>query len=146
MIKVSAIPFQKTGFFSKTICDYLEEKNSISDFYSNPSSIEGFKNQIDIKRLSFKKETRTVLVDSLKSQYKNLKSSLKTQKNIDSLLEENTFTITTGHQLNLFTGPLYFFYKIIDTIKICEDLRSKFPKNNFIPIYWRYSITCSFIN
>ena len=35
------------------------------------------------------------------------------KKNIDNLLEKNTFTITTGHQLNLLTGPLYFIYKIL---------------------------------
>ncbi len=136
MTKFSTIPFQKTGFFSKTICDYLEEKDSISDFYTNPSSFKGFKKQIDTKRLSFSKESRTILVDSLKSQYKNLKSSLKTQKNIDSLLEENTFTITTGHQLNLFTGPLYFLYKIISTINLTEQLKTEFPESNFVPVYW----------
>jgi bacillithiol biosynthesis cysteine-adding enzyme BshC len=134
--KVSTIPFQKTGYFSKTICDYLEEKDSISDFYTNPSSVKGFKKQIDTKRLSFSKESRAILVDSLKSQYKNLKHSTRTQKNIQSLLEENTFTITTGHQLNLFTGPLYFLYKIISTINLTEQLKAEFPTSNFVPIYW----------
>jgi bacillithiol biosynthesis cysteine-adding enzyme BshC len=56
--------------------------------------------------------------------------------NINALASENTFTITTGHQLNLFTGPLYFLYKIISTINLCDQLKAKYPENNFVPIYW----------
>lgn len=136
MNKVSTIPFCKTGYFSKTICDYLDQKESISSFYGNFPDIKGFEKQIQTKKATFKPETRTVLVDSLTSQYKNIKSSLKTDKNIQSLLSKNTFTVTTGHQLNLFTGPLYFLYKIISTINLTEQLKEEFPASDFVPIYW----------
>jgi bacillithiol biosynthesis cysteine-adding enzyme BshC len=52
------------------------------------------------------------------------------------LKEDNTFTVTTGHQLNLFTGPLYFLYKIISTINLTKELKAKYPIYNFVPIYW----------
>ena len=52
------------------------------------------------------------------------------------LKNENTFTITTGHQLNLFTGPLYFLYKIISVINLSEQLKETYPKSNFVPVYW----------
>ncbi|MFT7331715.1 MAG: hypothetical protein ACI848_001797, partial [Roseivirga sp.] len=132
MNKVSTIPFCKTGYFSKTICDYLDQKESISSFYGNFPDIKGFEKQIQTKKATFKPETRTVLVDSLTSQYKNIKSSLKTDKNIQSLLSKNTFTVTTGHQLNLFTGPLYFLYKIISTINLTEQLKEEFPASDFV--------------
>ncbi len=80
--------------------------------------------------------SRTTLVNVLKEQYSNVEASERTLDHINSLQEENTFTITTGHQLNLFTGPLYFLYKIISTINLCEELSEKFPKENFVPIYW----------
>ncbi len=38
--------------------------------------------------------------------------------------------------MNLFTGPLYFLYKIISTINLCKELKQKYPDNNFVPIYW----------
>lgn len=139
MTKVSTIPFKKTGFFSKTICDYLEEKDSIQHFYNNFPRLENFKKQIELKQNSFQKQSRETLVSSLKTQYKNLKVSSKTQNNIESLLGDNSFTITTGHQLNLFTGPLYFLYKIISTINLTEQLKSEFPDFNFVPIYWMAS-------
>ncbi len=61
---------------------------------------------------------------------------VETLINIKLLNNSNTFTITTGHQLNLFTGLLYFLYKIISTIKLCKDLEIKCPENIFVPIYW----------
>src|SRR5690606_3641046 len=59
-----------------------------------------------------------------------------TQQNIKALRESTTFTITTGHQLNIFTGPLYFLYKIIATINLCKTLKSTYPGYNFVPVYW----------
>ncbi|AOW20039.1 bacillithiol biosynthesis cysteine-adding enzyme BshC [Urechidicola croceus] len=138
MTKISTIPFYKTGYFSKTICDYLDQNSSISSFYGEFPNLDGFKKQIDLKHHSklVSESHRKILVDSLISQYDNIKTSKKTKANIDSLLSENTFTITTGHQLNLFTGPLYFLYKIISTINLTEELKRKFPDSNFVPIYW----------
>ncbi|MFY9242670.1 MAG: bacillithiol biosynthesis cysteine-adding enzyme BshC [Polaribacter sp.] len=135
-MKVTQIPFQKTGFFSKIMHDYLEKSKLLKPFYNNFPDISGFKNQIAEKQKSFKLETRFTLVDALKHQYKNFEISEKTAKNLELLKQENTFTITTGHQLNLFTGPLYFLYKIISTINLAEELSKKFSKQNFVPVYW----------
>ena len=135
-MKATQIPFQKTGFFSKTMQDYLEQKETITPFYNNFSDVNGFKNQLEEKRNSFSLETRKVLVTALKNQYKNVAISDETQQNIDALLQQNTFTVTTGHQLNLFTGPLYFLYKIISAINLAEELSTQFPADNFVPIYW----------
>ena len=133
-MNVTHIPFKNTGFFSKTMIDYLEKLEKLQPFYNNFPSITSFKNQIENK--TFSNETRTVLVDVLNKQYKSIEVSAKTQQNIDDLLLENTFTVTTGHQLNLFTGPLYFLYKILSTINLCEELKTNYPKQNFVPIYW----------
>ena len=133
---ITHIPFQKTGFFSKTMKDYLEKNNTIKPFYNNFPDLEGFKKQIEEKEKSFPNDSRKVLVEALKNQYKNVNTSEATFKNIELLLLENTFTVTTGHQLNLFTGPLYFLYKIISAINLAEELSEKFPNQNFVPVYW----------
>ena len=132
------IPFHKTGYFSKTVCDYLEENKTITPFYNNFPNLKGFKKQLKEKRNSelVSKSHRKVLVDALKNQYQNIETSKDTEQHIQSLLKENTFTITTGHQLNLFTGPLYFLYKIVSVINLAKQLKSEFPKNNFVPVYW----------
>ncbi len=135
-MKVTNIPFQKTGFFSKTMSDYLEKNESIKPYYNNFPDINGFHNQIEEKRKNFRLQSRLVLVDALKNQYQNFDTSENSINNIELLKQQNTFTVTTGHQLNLFTGPLYFLYKIISTINLSEELSEKFPAENFVPIYW----------
>jgi len=135
-MKNTEIPFQKTGFFSKTIHDYLEKNQNIIPFYNNFPDISGLYNQIQEKQKSYTLQSRLTLVAALKNQYTTFETSEKTTKNIESLKQQNTFTITTGHQLNLFTGPLYFLYKIISTINLSEELSKKFPAQNFVPIYW----------
>lgn len=135
-MKFTHIPFQQTGFFSKTMSDYLEKKESIQPFYHNFPDLDGFSKQIEEKRTSFQSASRKTLVNVLKDQYNDVEASELTLEYINSLHQENTFTVTTGHQLNLFTGPLYFLYKIISTINLCEELSEKFPKDNFVPIYW----------
>jgi len=135
-MKVHHIPFKKTGYFSNIICDYLDNKTALSDFYENFPDLEGFKKQIESKQESFKLESRNILVDVLKRQFKNIHTSERTLQNIQLLSNENTFTITTGHQLNIFTGPLYFLYKIISTINLTKVLKKEFPNQNFVPVYW----------
>lgn len=116
--------------------DYLDEKSNLKALYNRFPKLENFSEQITEKQSNFPLENRNILVDSLIKQYQNFEASESTLNNIKLLNESNTFTITTGHQLNLFTGPLYFLYKIISTINLCEQLKKKYPNQNFVPIYW----------
>jgi bacillithiol biosynthesis cysteine-adding enzyme BshC len=135
-MKVVQLPFEKTGFFSKAMLDYLAKKESIQPFYNNDPNIVGFKNQIEEKGKSFNLQSRTTLSQSLEKQYQGFNLSEATQNNIALLKQKNTFTVTTGHQLNLFTGPLYFLYKIFSTINLAEEISEKFPTKNIVPVYW----------
>ncbi|WP_196887798.1 bacillithiol biosynthesis cysteine-adding enzyme BshC [Aureivirga sp. CE67] len=130
------LKYQKTGYFSKLMCDYLEQKESLKSFYGNFPDLNGFKSQIALKKENFPVENRTVLVQDLTQQYQGFEVSETTKSNISSLLNENAFTIVTGHQLNLFTGPLYFLYKIVSTINLTKELKEKYPENDFVPVYW----------
>lgn len=130
------ISFKKTNYFSPLICDYLEEKNALKSFYHRFPTLKNFEAQIKEKQESYPHESRDVLVASLVNQYDGWEMSSSTQKNIDLLHHKTTFTVTTGHQLNLFTGPLYFFYKIISTINLCKQLKEAYPEHDFVPIYW----------
>ena len=58
---------------------------------------------------------------------------------ITLLKSGNTYTVTTGHQLNIFAGPLYFLFKIVTAIKLSRQLKEKFPDKNFVPVYWMAS-------
>lgn len=130
------LKFKETGYFSDLISDYLDQKDSLKPFYNRFPSITNFKAQIEEKKNTFSPKTRMVLTTVLKQQYENSETSQTTLQNIEDLKLDNTFTITTGHQLNLFTGPLYFLFKIISTINLTKQLKEEYPENNFVPVYW----------
>ncbi|WP_076549380.1 bacillithiol biosynthesis cysteine-adding enzyme BshC [Maribacter ulvicola] len=133
---IDCLPLKKTGYFSKLICDYTAADIKLKPLYNRFPDMEGFKGQIEEKGKHFTQVQRDVLYASMQNQYKNTDISKGTAANIALLKERNTFTIVTGHQLNLFTGPLYFLYKIISTINLAKQLKKEFPENNFVPIYW----------
>lgn len=136
MAESACISYRKTGYFSDLVCDYLDKKDNLRNLYNNFPDKEGFKNQIREKSKAYSEASRAILVRSLKKQYEKSDTTAETWKNIQLLANENTFTVTTGHQLNLFTGPLYFLYKIISAINLAKELKKQFPENNFIPVYW----------
>ena len=131
-----SIPYKDTGYFSKLICDYLEEKKDLKPFYNRFPSLENFQHQIEEKRKNFSEEKRHLLAKRIMYQYGDNSLSQSTLSNIDLLKEPSTFTVSTGHQLNLFTGPLYFLYKIFSVINLCEKLNEEYKNNHFVPIYW----------
>lgn len=133
---VACIPFKKTGYFSDLICDYIDGKESLKPYFNRFFSLEDFRGQIEEKAVHFPNSNREILYDALQSQYKGAAISKKTGDNLKQLKEPITFTVVTGHQLNLFTGPLYFLYKIISTINLTQALKKEYPKYNFVPVYW----------
>lgn len=139
MSESECISYQNSGYFIKLITDYLDEKLELKSLYHRFPHLENFKLQLEEKSKNFNSSNnikRQILVNALEKQYSSLDTSNGTSNNIRSLNESNTFTITTGHQLNLFTGPLYFLYKIISVINLCKELKTSYPENNFVPIYW----------
>ncbi len=130
------ITYQNSGYFSSLMNDYLNQKSNLHSLYNRFPKLENFEDQILEKQENFNNASRETLVSVLQKQYSNVDTSVLTKQNIEVLSINNTFTVTTGHQLNLFSGPLYFLYKIISTINLTTELKEKYPRNNFVPIYW----------
>lgn len=124
------LPLSATGAFSDLFIDYMNQKESLNSFYSELPVLENFQKLIDKKNFSTTK--REVLVSVLKKQYEGLEN----QPDIDLLLSEKTFTVTTGHQLNIFSGPLYIPFKIVTIINLARELKKAYPEYNFVPVYW----------
>jgi bacillithiol biosynthesis cysteine-adding enzyme BshC len=133
------LPFRDTRAFSSFFLDYIEGKPSLRPFYQQAPALENFSWQLDAKADSYAESNRKVLVNTLQHQYKGLAISNSVKQNLEKLSQQNTFTVTTGHQLNIFTGPLYFIYKIVTAISACRRLQEQYPKYNFVPVYWMAS-------
>ncbi|MCK5699700.1 MAG: bacillithiol biosynthesis BshC, partial [Cyclobacteriaceae bacterium] len=129
--------FEETKRFSSIFLDYINNSKELQDYYSYRPEIESFEKAIANR--NFDDSKRPTLVNSIKNGYSNLISHEAVSSNIELLNQKNTYTITTGHQLNIFTGPLFFIYKIVATINMAKMLKEKYPSNNFVPVYWMAS-------
>jgi bacillithiol biosynthesis cysteine-adding enzyme BshC len=128
------IPFSTTHLFSKLINDYVEGKGTAQEFVQYAPNQEGYQAAIDGRKLH--PVNRALLVEVLTSQYANLQPEAAVNDNIALLKKDNTFVVTTAHQPNLFSGPLYFFYKIIHAIQLAASLKVQFPQHDFVPVYY----------
>lgn len=126
--------YRETGFYSKIVLDYLQGKDQLKPFYAHEVSVAGIKEAVEDRK---KYPTdRKLLLKVLNKHYAGEKLTARQQSNIEQLGSSNTFTITTAHQPNIFTGHLYFIYKIIHAIKLCTQLKSEMPENNYVPVFY----------
>jgi uncharacterized protein YllA (UPF0747 family) len=123
--------FASLNAFSKLLLDYLAEKPALKAFYGNGPQLSKFKDQISEKK-GFPSSSRAILQTVLEEQYAAIGAEMPP---VD-LRDENTFTVTTGHQLNIYTGPLYVIYKLVSTINLARALKAAYPDQLFVPVYW----------
>jgi bacillithiol biosynthesis cysteine-adding enzyme BshC len=135
---IDKISFSETHSFSRIFLDYIHSKESLKPFYGNSPDVAGFEQQIK-EKATFPQPQRQLLHNVLMRQYKDLAYPDAVKTNIDRLADDKAFTVTTGHQLNIFTGPLYFIYKIVTTINTCKRLQETYPDYHFVPVYWMAS-------
>ncbi len=128
------ISYSQAGVFSKTVTGYISGSKALQPFYLHPVSVNGIQAAIAQRKLY--NTNRQLLVNELKKQYSTVTTSEKVTDNIERLLLPNTFTITTAHQPNIFTGHLYFVYKILHAVKLAAFLEQEIAGNNFVPVYY----------
>lgn len=138
-MEISTINRTKTGLFSSLSNQLTYEQEQLQAFIQAPFNKTSFSQQIMLKSNQYSDENRATLVQALTQQYTAVEMSESARKNLNLLQNKTTFTITTGHQLSLFTGPLYFIYKILHIVKLCRELKMAYPDNDFVPVFWMAS-------
>lgn len=132
-MKAKYISYRETHSFSKLVLDYVNDEPFLKSFYNYRPDLAGLKQAFESRNFQ---GNRAELVEVLINQYQHINTNKAVSNNIRLLGDQNTYTVTTGHQLNLFTGPLYFIYKIVTTINLALELKIANPEKNFVPIYW----------
>ena len=135
-MKKETISFNETGLFSKLICDFVNKdlgvKPLISSFFNKESVNSSFQKKSAKNRL--------ILCSVLKEQYSHtsfMNPDLSHMySNIDAISKHNTYTVTTGHQLNIFAGPLFLIYKILSVISYTNYLNQNINQYQFVPCFW----------
>lgn len=125
---------ENSGLYSKLALDFIAHKSEIKPFIANWPNKEGFEKQIASRQ--FISANRQVLHSALLKQYEGLSLPEATKAQLDSLLNDTTFTITTGQQIHIFLGPMYVYWKIVSAIALSRKLKSEFPGKHFVPVFW----------
>ncbi|MEH0007494.1 MAG: bacillithiol biosynthesis cysteine-adding enzyme BshC [Flavobacteriales bacterium] len=133
-MKFENLDFTQAHFSSPLLRDYLAQNERLSPFYSVFPSFENLYKQAGQK--AFSAESRALLVRTLRAQYQGFTISESVSANLSSLGAKHTFTLTTGQQLNLFSGPVYTWYKIQTVINLCQALNHRYRAYHFVPVYW----------
>lgn len=125
---------EQYGNFSPLIQDYLAQNPELKPLYAGFPTPDSLQESADEKLNEY--VHREVVASVLKRQMGGLDLSEKQKENLEKFTLPETVTITTGHQLNLLTGPLYFFYKILQTLKCCEEMNRISTPHHFVPVFW----------
>ena len=128
-------PIKNTGKFPKLLLDYISDFERFKELATTAPHAKEI--AASAEQRNFDPAKRQVLQKVLQQQYSSLEVSSEVQSNIDLIGHEHTYTVTTGHQLNLLTGPLYTIFKAAATINLAKEVQSHLPEGQHcIPIFW----------
>ncbi len=128
------IPYSDTAAFSTIVTDYVAAHPLLEPYYQYPVSMQSILLAIQARQQF--STNRQLLSTVLMHQYAGMPDSELVLKNIEKLADPNCFTITTAHQPNLFTGHLYFIYKILQVIRMADQFNKDLPAYSFVPVYY----------
>ncbi len=126
------LPFSAVSQLSKTDVAYATQDPVLRPFYRHEPDPDGFLQAIEVRKTI--QTDRETLVAVLREQYRELTNSDVVQEQITTLLQADTFTVTTAHQPTLLLGPLYFVYKAISTINLANAVQKTTGKQ-IIPVF-----------
>ncbi|MGB5069607.1 MAG: bacillithiol biosynthesis cysteine-adding enzyme BshC, partial [Flavobacteriales bacterium] len=131
-MSLASLSYRDTGRFSPIVLDYLDQAPALHEHYTRPPTAQGLADAANAR--TFDPATRKALCSALESQYAGMSMQPEVRRNLDLLAKPNTLTVTTGHQLNLFTGPLYVPFKLLNVIKLARTLST--PERAVVPVFW----------
>ena len=118
--------------FAPIVCDYIEGSRALREFYTRTPDTKGLEDALSSRQ--FDPGMRATLCTAINQGYSGVEVPPAVRKNIDTLRNEGTFTVTTGHQLCLFTGPLYVPFKILNTVRLAVELST--AQRPVVPVFW----------
>lgn len=133
-MQIHKLPYTAIPQLSATDLAYQTENPRLRPFYSYAAKLECFGEIIQKKH--FGEEKRQILSAVLNRQYSQVEIATAAAQNLHKIGHLHSYTVTTAHQPSLFTGPLYFVYKIAGIIHLSRLLQKHYPQYHFIPIYW----------
>lgn len=126
------VPFAAVPGFNRLFLDYVSASEKVKPFYDHFPSTEGYR--AAAKAMRYEEKYRAIVADALRAQYERDGVALPLEL-LEKFAMPETLTVTTGHQLCLFTGPMYFIFKIVTAINLAEKTEKETGKK-VVPVYW----------
>ena len=131
----SSISYRETGRFTPLVSDYLEGDVVFEPLTAFPFSRRGLEKAATDRQ--FETGAREILCVALDRQYTDVPMHPRVRASLAALKKPSTLTVTTGHQLCLFTGPLYFPIKVLNAIRLARELST--AERHVVPVFWMAS-------
>ncbi|MGV3636891.1 MAG: bacillithiol biosynthesis protein BshC, partial [Flavobacteriales bacterium] len=133
---VERISYADTRRFATPVLDHLADEPFVRQFLELPPSLTGTERAAAGR--SFDPGYRTILCNALDAQHSDLQLYAEVRASLRKLRDPQCLTITTGHQLCIFTGPLYVPYKILNTIRLAREAEARL-RRPVVPVFWMAS-------
>jgi len=130
----SYLDYQDTGAFSRLVYDFVADAAALKPFQSFRPNPTGFRQAVEARRSL--PVDRQALCEAIRDTHASRSLSDRQAAHLEDLAKEGTFTVCTAHQPNIFTGYLYFVYKILHTIRLAEELSKEMPEHRFVPVFF----------
>ncbi|MBK7752429.1 MAG: bacillithiol biosynthesis cysteine-adding enzyme BshC [Flavobacteriales bacterium] len=130
-----ALPYSATGQFKPIVLDYLQDEPKVHPFRVWPFNRAASEKALTARH--FDPGKRTIVIAAIRRQYDGLSIPPQVEEHLQRLAEPDTYTVTTGHQLCLFGGPLFVLFKILNTVRLARELST--PQRTVVPVFWMAS-------
>lgn len=126
------VEFAQTGKFKDVFLDYIAGSEKLAGLTGPRPTLKTL-DALTRKR-AFPSDQRAVLVQQFRHQYAAIGAT--PPASLDVLAQENSYTVTTGHQLCIYLGPLYTVLKAMTVMRLAEQMQSAYPEHPVVPVFW----------
>lgn len=134
-------PWRQLQLFPTLLRNYLEGDDRLAPFYDFSPDRNGLLAAAEA-RTGYPVD-RLLLQERLRAQYLEMDPDFERRasaqavlKHLEALGSDDCLTVTTGHQLQLFGGVHFFWYKIMDTILLARRLEHMRGGKPVVPVFW----------
>jgi bacillithiol biosynthesis cysteine-adding enzyme BshC len=127
------IPYAATHRFTPLVLDYLAQVDGLRELYTHTPDLNGLCKAAEQR--SFDPASRMALCAAITGQYQGMALPDAVRDNLAALRRPDALTITTGHQLCLFGGPLYVTFKILNVVRLAQTMSAELGRP-VLPVFW----------
>lgn len=126
------VDFAQTGKFKDVFLDYIAGSDTLAGLRGPRPTLDTLPGLA--RKRAYPTAQRAVLVEELRRQYAAIGQT--PPATLEVLAQEGSYTVTTGHQLCIYLGPLYTVLKAMTVMRLAEQMQAAYPEHLVVPVFW----------